>query len=133
MQLPKWECIGSHPLHSPPFLRVCFTPKHIICLMGPYISHLFANPMLGLQHWFCSIYNGRSKLRFQSWWGHHLRYIFHWLTFSMFCRSINKPQICLSNSLDAKSLPYYLYDLGGLRRFHWFLCFFLACLDNNNA
>jgi hypothetical protein len=40
--------IGLHPLHSPPFVKVCFTPKHILIFMGPYISHLVANPMLRL-------------------------------------------------------------------------------------
>jgi hypothetical protein len=36
VQFPKWECtweslgiIGLHPLHSPPFVKVCFAPKHI--------------------------------------------------------------------------------------------------------
>jgi len=40
--------IELHPLHSPPFMRVCFTPKHILGLMGPCTSHLVVNPMLGL-------------------------------------------------------------------------------------
>jgi hypothetical protein len=40
--------IGLHPLHSPPFVRVCFTPKHTLNLMGPYTSHFVTNPMLGL-------------------------------------------------------------------------------------
>jgi hypothetical protein len=42
--------IGLHPLHSPPFVKVCFTPKHIFYHMGPCTSHLVVNPMLGLQH-----------------------------------------------------------------------------------
>ncbi len=41
--------IGLHPLHSPPFVKVCFTPKHTLGLMGPCNSHLVTNPMLGLQ------------------------------------------------------------------------------------
>ncbi len=47
--------IGLHPLHSPPFVRVCFTPKHIFGLMGTCISHLITNLMLELrqtQYWF---------------------------------------------------------------------------------
>jgi len=40
--------IGLHPLHSPPFVKMCFTPKHIFGLMGLCISHLVTNPMLGL-------------------------------------------------------------------------------------
>ncbi len=51
---PKMEVhlgvIGLHPLHSPPFVKVCFTPKHTFGLMGPYTSHLVMNPMLGLRH-----------------------------------------------------------------------------------
>ncbi len=39
-----------HPLHSPPFVRMCFTPKHIIGLIGLCILHLVVNLMLGLQH-----------------------------------------------------------------------------------
>ncbi len=46
--------IGLHPLHYPPFVRVCFTLKHIFSLMGPCISHFVTNPMLGLQHHKCS-------------------------------------------------------------------------------
>jgi len=42
--------IGLHPLHSPPFVKVCFTPKHTLGLMGIYISHFVADPMLGLRH-----------------------------------------------------------------------------------
>jgi hypothetical protein len=43
--------IGLHPLHSPPFMRMCFyTQTHFFSLMVPYISHLVANPMLGLRH-----------------------------------------------------------------------------------
>jgi len=30
--------IGLHPLHFPPFVKVCFTPKHTLDLMGPCIS-----------------------------------------------------------------------------------------------
>jgi hypothetical protein len=41
--------IGFQPLHSPPFARVCFTPKHTLDLTGLYILHFVANPMLGLQ------------------------------------------------------------------------------------
>jgi hypothetical protein len=37
--------IGLHPLHSPPFVKVCFTPKHFFALMGPWTSHLVTNPM----------------------------------------------------------------------------------------
>jgi len=40
--------MGLHPLHSPPFLRVCLTPKHNFGLMGLCISHLVTNPILGL-------------------------------------------------------------------------------------
>jgi hypothetical protein len=46
--------IGLHPLHSPPFVRVCFTTKHTLNLMGPYTSYLIANLMLKLQHIVCS-------------------------------------------------------------------------------
>jgi hypothetical protein len=42
--------IGLHPLHFPSFVKVCFTPKHTLDLMGLCTSHLIANPMLGLQH-----------------------------------------------------------------------------------
>jgi len=41
--------IGLHPLHSPPFVKVCFTPKHTLGLIGPCTSDLVTNPMLGLQ------------------------------------------------------------------------------------
>jgi hypothetical protein len=41
--------IELQPLYSPPFVKVCFTPKHILDLMGPWTSHLVANQMLGLQ------------------------------------------------------------------------------------
>ncbi len=37
--------IGFHPLHSPTFVRMHFTPKHIFCLMGACLSHLVANPI----------------------------------------------------------------------------------------
>jgi hypothetical protein len=40
--------IGLHPLHYPPFVRVCFTPKHTFGFMGPCTSHFVTNPMLGL-------------------------------------------------------------------------------------
>jgi hypothetical protein len=42
--------IGLHPLYSPPFMRMCFTPKHNFGLMGPCTSHFVVNPMLGLWH-----------------------------------------------------------------------------------
>ncbi len=42
--------IWFHPLHSPPFARMCFTPKHIFSFMGPCISHLITNPILRLWH-----------------------------------------------------------------------------------
>jgi hypothetical protein len=41
--------IGLHPLDSPSFVRVCFTPKHTFGLMGLCASHFVANPMLGLR------------------------------------------------------------------------------------
>jgi len=41
--------IRLHPLHSPPFVRVCFRPKHIFGFMGPCTSHLIMNLMLGLR------------------------------------------------------------------------------------
>jgi hypothetical protein len=49
--------IGLHPLHSPPFVRMCFTPKHTLNLMGPCIPHFVMNPMLGLWQtpWMTSI------------------------------------------------------------------------------
>jgi hypothetical protein len=53
-QLPHLGIIGLHPLHSPPFVKVCFITKHILGLMGPCTSHLVANPMLRLWH-LCSI------------------------------------------------------------------------------
>ncbi len=40
--------IRLHPLHSPPVVKVCFTPKHIFGFMGPCTSHFVANLMLGL-------------------------------------------------------------------------------------
>ncbi len=40
--------IGFHPLHFPPFVKVCFTSKHILGLMGFCTSHLVVNPMLRL-------------------------------------------------------------------------------------
>jgi hypothetical protein len=45
-----FKVIRLQPLHSPPFMKVCFTPKHTLDLMGPWTSHLVTNPMLGLQH-----------------------------------------------------------------------------------
>ncbi len=42
--------IGLHPVHFPPFVKVCFTLKHTLGFMGPYTSHLVVNPMLGLRH-----------------------------------------------------------------------------------
>ncbi len=41
--------IRLHPLHFPPFMKMCFTPQHTFSLMGPCTSHFVANPMLGLQ------------------------------------------------------------------------------------
>jgi hypothetical protein len=41
--------IRLHPLHSPPFVKMCFTPNHTFGLMGVYISHFATNPMLGLR------------------------------------------------------------------------------------
>jgi len=31
--------IGLHPLHSPPFVKMCFTPKHAFGLMGLTFCH----------------------------------------------------------------------------------------------
>ncbi len=42
--------LGSHPFHFPPFVRMCFTPKHTLNLIVFCTSHLITNPMLGLQH-----------------------------------------------------------------------------------
>jgi hypothetical protein len=42
---------GSHwasSLAFSPIVKVCFTPKHILRLMGPCSSHLIVNPMLWL-------------------------------------------------------------------------------------
>jgi hypothetical protein len=50
-----WESLGFHPLHSLAFVKVCFTPKHIISLMGLCTSHLVANTMLGLQQFHVHI------------------------------------------------------------------------------
>jgi hypothetical protein len=44
--------IGIHPLHSSPFVRVFFTLKHILSLMGPCTSHFIVNPMLRLRKIF---------------------------------------------------------------------------------
>jgi len=38
------EVIGLHPLHSPRFMKVCFTPKHILGLMGLCTSHFVHEP-----------------------------------------------------------------------------------------
>jgi len=40
--------IKLHPLHSSPFVKVGFTPKHILAFMDPWTSHLVMNPRLGL-------------------------------------------------------------------------------------
>ncbi len=32
--------IGLHPLHSPPFVKVCFTPKHIISASWTLALHI---------------------------------------------------------------------------------------------
>jgi hypothetical protein len=32
--------IGLHPLHSPPFVRVCFTPKHIFLASWAFALHI---------------------------------------------------------------------------------------------
>ncbi len=40
--------IKFHPLHSPPFMKVCFTSKHTFGFIGPCTSHLFTNSMLKL-------------------------------------------------------------------------------------
>jgi hypothetical protein len=47
------KVIRFHPLHSPPFFKVCFTPKHTFNLMGPCTSHLVINPMLRLNVVLC--------------------------------------------------------------------------------
>jgi hypothetical protein len=36
--------IGLHPLHSPPFMKVCFTPKHILLASCPLHSTLNHEP-----------------------------------------------------------------------------------------
>jgi hypothetical protein len=54
--------IRLHPLQSPPFMRVCFTRKHTLGLMGLCISLLVMNPMLRLQHW-------GSRINFHEWHG----------------------------------------------------------------
>ncbi len=53
-KLWTFATLGLHPLHSPSFVIMCFTPKHTLGLMGPFTSHLIVNPMLGLQHPWCS-------------------------------------------------------------------------------
>jgi hypothetical protein len=42
------EVVRLYHLHSPSFVKVCFTPKHIPALMGPWTSFLVKNPMLKL-------------------------------------------------------------------------------------
>jgi hypothetical protein len=42
--------VKLHPLHSPAFVKMCFTSKHTFDFMGPCTSHLVTNPMLRLQH-----------------------------------------------------------------------------------
>jgi hypothetical protein len=61
--------IGLHPLHFPPFLKVCFTPKHIILASWALCTtHLIVNPMLRLWHsnkcvqWLCSIHSLEKNL-----------------------------------------------------------------------
>ncbi len=49
--------IGLHPLHFPPFARVCFTTKHIFNLVDPCTSHLIVNLMLRLRHIVCFSFN----------------------------------------------------------------------------
>ncbi len=58
--------IGLHPLHFPPFVKMCFTSKHTISLMGPCTSHLIANPMLKL--WQKQLHMGLSQ-RLCIWYG----------------------------------------------------------------
>jgi hypothetical protein len=53
--------IRFHPLHSPPIVKMCFTPKHNIGLMGPCTSHLVTDPMLRLQQ--------LSSMMFHVWVG----------------------------------------------------------------
>jgi hypothetical protein len=36
--------IGLHPLHFPPFVKVCFTPKHILLASWPLHSTLSHEP-----------------------------------------------------------------------------------------
>jgi len=55
--------IKLHPLHFTPFVKVCFTCKHILDLMGPCISHLIANLMLGLHHTIYFIWRTPNSLR----------------------------------------------------------------------
>jgi len=40
--------IRLHPLHSPSFVIVCFTPKHTFAVMGYWTSLLIVNLMLRL-------------------------------------------------------------------------------------
>jgi hypothetical protein len=44
------ESHWPHPLHSPSFVRMCFTPKHTFAFMGLCTSLLIVNPMLEIQH-----------------------------------------------------------------------------------
>jgi hypothetical protein len=44
------KVIRLHPLHSPPFVKMCLGVKHTFSLMGPCTSHFVMDPMLGLQH-----------------------------------------------------------------------------------
>jgi hypothetical protein len=51
VQFPKWECIWESFDFIPYTLPHCenvFQTKHTLGLMGPYTSHLVANPMLKL-------------------------------------------------------------------------------------
>ncbi len=54
--------IGLHPLHSPSFVRLCFTTKHILNFMGPCISHFVTNLVLGLRQKCFLVHGGHSKL-----------------------------------------------------------------------
>jgi hypothetical protein len=58
--------IRLHPLHSPPFVKVCFTRKHTFGFMGPCTSHLIVNPMLGLWQWALNVLS-KSMLK-RLWW-----------------------------------------------------------------
>jgi hypothetical protein len=41
--------IGLHSLHFSPFVKVCFTPKHTLCVMGPCTSHFVVNRIATLR------------------------------------------------------------------------------------